>query len=176
MKPDDEAAGARDTDDAGATFEWPDAPGAAREAALGRLASLRVEEDPTTAGVLGSELAGIVLRSVDDELASLVYDSNVDLDLFRSVRAEAATSRQMTFEARELVLELEVSATRHLVGQVVPPQTAVVELRHRGGTMPFETDGLGCFDVAKLPEGPVSFRCRPSDPAVQAVATSWITL
>jgi hypothetical protein len=74
------------------------------------------------------------------------------------------------------VLELEVSATGHLVGQVVPPQTAVVELRHRSGTMPVETDGLGCFQVARLPEGPVSFRCSPSDSAVQTVATSWVTL
>jgi hypothetical protein len=58
----------------------------------------------------------------------------------------------------------------------VPPQAALVELRHRGGTTPLEADELGCFHVPALPEGPVSFRCRPKRSAAQSIATSWITL
>ncbi|HLN05699.1 MAG TPA: hypothetical protein VK217_05445, partial [Acidimicrobiales bacterium] len=113
---------------------------------------------------------------IDDELAALVYDSMIDDDLLASVRSGGQSIRQLTFAARDLVLEMEVSDARRVVGQVVPPQAAIVELRHRGGTTPVTTDELGCFHVPALPDGPVSFRCRPSRADANSVATSWITL
>ena len=113
---------------------------------------------------------------VDDEPAALVYDSNIDAELFAAVRAGSRTLRQLTFEASDVLLEIEVSGVGNLVGQVVPPQAAVVELRHRAGTTPVETDELGYFDVPDMPEGPVSFRCCPAGPAGRPVATAWITL
>ena len=113
---------------------------------------------------------------VDDEPAALVYDSNIDAELFAAVRAGSRTLRQLTFEASDVLLEIEVSGTGNLVGQVVPPQAAVVELRHRAGTTPVETDELGYFHVPDMPEGPVSFRCCPAGPAGRPVATAWITL
>jgi len=113
---------------------------------------------------------------VDDEPAALVYDSNIDAELFAAVRAGSQTLRQLTFEASDVLLEIEVSGTGNLVGQVVPPQAAVVELRHRAGTTPVETDELGYFHVPDMPEGPVSFRCCPAGPAGRPVATAWITL
>ncbi len=113
---------------------------------------------------------------VDDEPAALVYDSNIDAELFAAVRAGSRTLRQLTFEASDVLLEIEVSGAGNLVGQVVPPQAAVVELRHRAGTTPVETDELGYFHVPDMPEGPVSFRCCPAGPAGRPVATAWITL
>jgi hypothetical protein len=74
------------------------------------------------------------------------------------------------------VLEIEFSSSGHLVGQIVPPQVAVVEMRHRAGTTPVETDELGYFRVPAMPEGPVSFRCSPGRTAGPSIATSWITL
>jgi hypothetical protein len=118
----------------------------------------------------------IQLRSVDDEAACLVYDSNLDAELLAAVRTGGQTRRQLTFEAGEFALEIEYSSTGQLVGQVVPPQVAVVELRHRGGTTPVPTDDLGYFRVPTVPEGPVSFRCRPASSPAHPIATSWITL
>ena len=153
----------------------PDDERAAREAASCRLKSLGAL-DSAHAGERSREGATSTrLRSVDDEPAALVYDSNLDTYLFAAVRAGAPAQRQLTFEAGGLALELEISGAGHLVGQVVPAQTALVELRHRGGTTPVETDDLGYFQLGSLPEGPVSFRYLPKGSAARAVATGWIT-
>jgi hypothetical protein len=177
MKADDHAPAKVSRIDGGAAhLDWPDAAEAAREATFRRLHSLVIEKDPGPADVLSSARSGLKLRSVDDELAALVYDSMTDDDLLVSVRSGGRAVRQLTFEAPDLVLEIEVSGARHLVGQVVPPQAAVVEIRHRGGTTPVETDALGCFHVSAMPAGPVSFRCCPTTSASHSTATSWITL
>jgi hypothetical protein len=177
MNPDDEAV-AKASRIAGAAvhLEWPDAAEAAREATFRRLQSLVPEKDPVPAEVLASARSSFGLRSVDDELAALVYDSMIDDGLLASVRSGGRTARQLSFEARDLVLEMEMSGARYLVGQVVPAQAAVVELRHRGGTTPVETDELGCFHIPVVPDGPVSFRCWLASSAAHPVATSWITL
>jgi hypothetical protein len=177
MNPDDEAATkASRIDGAAAHLEWPDAAEAAREATFRRLHSLVLEKDPVPADVLASAKSSFGLRSIDDELAALVYDSMIDDELVGSVRSGGRAVRQLTFEAHDLMLELEVSVARYLVGQVVPPQCAIVEMRHRGGTTPVETDELGCFHIPAVPGGPVSFRCRPTRAAAHSVATSWVTL
>jgi hypothetical protein len=174
---DDQAvAKASRIDGAAVHLDWPDAAEAAREATFRRLHSLVREKDPMPADVLVSARSSFGMRSIDDEPAALVYDSIIDDDLLSSVRSGGRTVRQLTFEARDLVLEVEVSGAGHLVGQVVPPQATVVELRHRGGTTPVVTDELGCFHVPAMPDGPVSFRCRPTRSAAHSVATSWITL
>jgi hypothetical protein len=120
--------------------------------------------------------SGSGLRSVDDELAALVYDSMADAELLSNVRSGGRHARQLTFEAPDIMLEIEVSSGRRLVGQVVSPQTAVVELHHRNGVTPVTTDELGCFHVRAMPDGPVSFRCCPSRSEAHSVATSWIAL
>jgi len=158
------------------SLEWPDAAEAAREATFRRLRSLVIEKDSVPADVLASARSSFGLRSVDDELATLVYDSMFDDELLDSVRSGGRSARQLTFEARDLVLEIEVSGARCLVGQVVPAQVTIVEVRHRSGTTSVETDELGCFHIPAVPDGPVSFRCSPSRSAVHPVATSWITL
>jgi hypothetical protein len=156
--------------------DWLDVANAAREATFSRLHALVLERDPVPEYVLAAARSSYELRSVDDELAGLVYDSMIDDELLAGVRSGRSTVRQLTFAARDIVLEMEVSETRRLVGQVVPPQAAVVELRHRGGTTPVMTDELGCFHVPAIPDGPVSFRCRPARADADSIATSWITL
>ena len=175
MNPDDQlAATASGLDGTAVPVAWPDAAEAAREAASRRLRSL-VIEDHALPEDLASATSRLALRSVDDELAALVYDSMIDDDLLANVRSGAGAVRQLTFAAADLVLEVEVSGARYLVGQVVPPQAAVVELRHRGGNAEVETDALGCFHVPVVPDGPVSFRCRTVGATTDPVATSWIT-
>ena len=146
------------------------------EAMYSARAMRKLKPDPVPEEVLASAKSSFALRSIDDELAALVYDSMIDGELLGSVRSGGRAVRQLTFEARDLVLELEVSGTRYLVGQVVPPQAAVVEMRHRAGSMPVETDELGCFHIPAVPHGPVSFRCCPASSAASSVATSWIRL
>ena len=177
MNPDDEAPAKPSRVSGTAThLEWPDAAETAREATFRRLHSLVLENDPVPPDVLASARSSFGVRSIDDELAALVYDSTTDDGLLAGVRSGARTARQLTFEADDLVLEMEVSGARYLVGQVVPPQVAVIDMRHRAGTTPVETDQLGCFHFPAVPDGPVSFRCRPTRPDARPVATSWITL
>jgi hypothetical protein len=164
------------TDGAFMRVDWPDAAEAVREATFRRLHALILERDLVPEDVLASARSSFVLRSVDDELASLVYDSKIDDQLLAGVRSGSRSVRQLTFAARALVLEIEISEDGHLVGQVVPPQAVVIELRHRSGTIPVKTDELGWFQVPAIPDGPVSFRCRPVRSSEESVATSWITL
>ncbi len=157
-------------------LDWPDTADSAREATLRRLRSLVPEADPVREDVHVSARSRLDPRSIDDEPAGLVYDSTIDDELLASVRSGRRSIRQLTFAARDLVLELEVSGASRLVGQVVPPQAAVVELRHREGTLAVTADELGCFHIPAVPDGPVSFRCRPAGADAASVATSWITL
>jgi hypothetical protein len=176
MEPDDQALDTVPIDGSGLASGWPGAAAAAREAALGRLRALGADPEPGDEAILADRFANGDLRSIDDEPARLVYDSLLDTELHASVRAASPGLRQLTFEARDLSLELEVSSAGQLMGQVVPPQAAIVEVRHRAGTASVDTDDLGFFHLARLPAGPVSLRCQPTARALQAVATSWITL
>jgi hypothetical protein len=135
-----------------------------------------LERDPVPEDVLASARSRFELRCIDDELARLVYDSKLDDGLLAGVRSGPGSNRQITFAARGLVLEMEISDGRKLVGQVVPPQAAVMEIRHRRGSTPVTIDDLGCFLVPAIPDGPVSFRCRPARADADSIATSWITV
>ena len=178
MKPDDESTGRTGRIDGSLVpLDFPDAAEAAREATFWRLHALAIERDPVPEEVLASAKASFEMRSVDDELGALVYDSMIDDELLVGVRSGGRSVRQLTFAARGLVLELEVSDDRRkLVGQIVPPQPAEMELRHSRGTAAITVDELGCFGVPAIPDGPISFRCRPTRGDADSVATSWITL
>lgn len=140
----------------------------ARAAAAGRLRDLIA--DPGLACTAGSR-RGVVPRSVDDEPASLVYDSEHDTGL-RAV----GSARQLRFEAQGRLLEVEVAANGQLAGWIVPPGPALVELRHRRGMRRLAADGLGSFCVPVVPDGPVSFRCSPEGAGEASFATSWVRL
>ena len=177
MRPEDRSQEASRLEDDLSRFDWDTVAGQARQATASRLRVLGLDAESETTDVLSSDASGPrAPRSVDDEPASLVYDSNLDPHLLASVRAGTRPARQLTFEAHDLALELELSGTGQLVGQLVPPQAAVVELRHHAGTTSLDTDELGCFRLEEMPVGPVSFRCQATIPAVRAVATSWIVL
>jgi hypothetical protein len=157
-------------------LDWSDASEAAREATFRRLDAL-VADDAVPVEEVAVARSNVELRSIDDQLATLVYDSRIDDHLLDGVRSSTRAVRQLTFAARGLVLEIEVAdGSRQLVGQVVPPQEALLEMRHRSGCTAVTTDELGCFHLPAVPEGPVSFRCRPSRLAADSIATSWITL
>ncbi|HXY43014.1 MAG TPA: hypothetical protein VEH29_02400 [Acidimicrobiales bacterium] len=136
----------------------------AREAIFHRLGQL-VQPGPD---------AGV--RSVDDELAVLVYDSATDPAPLLGIRGDpTATTRQLTFRSPHLVLEVQLEgAVRELTCQVVPPQRASLEVRHRGGALQLGVDDFGTFHAPELPEGAVSLRCVPLAGDTGPIATSWI--
>ncbi len=148
-----------------------------REATLRRLASLARGVDPAPTCVSSEALAAYEWRSVDDELAALVYDSDRDEDALAGIRSGGG-SRHLTFEAPALLLEVEVTLgrRREIVCQVVPSQPARLEVRHERGTLPPESDSHGTFHVTSVPPGPVSIRCQPLAEGADAVATSWIRI
>ncbi len=137
------------------------------------------EADPVPPEVLRAARESFTWRTIDAELAALTYDSAVDGPATSVVRGSEGP-RLLSFEASELSVELEVTAVgarRRLVGQLVPPQPARVEIRHHAGRSLVEADELGRFRTEELAAGPSSLRCHLSDPSGAApVVTDWVML
>lgn len=148
----------------------------ADDAVLTRLRSAFDAADPVPQHALDAALASLSWRDPDSALAELVADSLTEPAGVRS-RSDAGP-RLLTFEGDRLVVEVEVSdlgSSRRLLGQLVPPQPAEVEVRWRGGSIHASADQLGRFTAAAVPPGPVSLSCRLSEPA-RPVTTSWVTV
>jgi hypothetical protein len=113
-------------------------------------------------------------RSIDDELAELVFDSAREAAAV--VRGEDQP-RLLTFHTDELSIELEVSTVdrEHLLtGRLVPAQPAEVEVQRGGRRLAVATDQFGRFTVTPPDTGPLRLRCRTaSDPTARAVVTDW---
>lgn len=127
----------------------------AEDAAL--LAELAVVLGPAAEppdAVLAAARESFTWRTVDAELAALVFDSLLDQEPARS--RSLARTRTMTFEAGATAVELEVDdrpGGRRLIGQLVPPQRAEVELTGGGPAARAAADVTGRF-VLPLPADP----------------------
>ena len=92
-------------------------------------------------------------------------------------QASARASRS-AFRASGLTIELEITGGgdyRRLMGQLIPRQSAVVDIRHGQGVTTVEADTLGRFSAEDIPSGQISLRCRlGSDQA--PIVTGWISL
>ncbi len=142
---------------------------------LDELRALLNEIDPVPAEVIAAAEASFAWRTVDAELAELTEDSVFAPTA--GVRGPGGP-RLLTFEAPDLTVVVEVSVIgdrRRMLGQLVPPSAAEVEVRHRDGTETVSADELGRFTVEQVPAGPVSFACRGSA-AQRTVVTSWVTV
>lgn len=88
--------------------------------------------------------------------------------------------RQLSFRASGLTIELEITGSgdyRRLLGQLIPRQRAVVDIRHADGTTTVEADELGRFSAEIVPLGQISLRCRlGADTDQSPVVTGWITI
>ena len=109
-----------------------------------------------------------------DELAVLVYDSACDDSLAGST---GSAGRHFTFQARDLTLEARAVGTLMLAltCQVVPPQAAALEVRHRRGSTELARDDYGVFHLSSLPAGMVSLRVFAEEGS-RSIATSPITI
>lgn len=88
--------------------------------------------------------------------------------------------RRLSFRASGLTIELEITGggdCRRLVGQLIPRQAAVVEIRHAEGVTTAEAGVLGRFSADIVPPGGISVRCRLGTETDQSpVVTGWITI
>jgi hypothetical protein len=142
---------------------------------LQELRRIAARVDPVPAELLAAARGSLDWRTVDAELARLTFDSVVDAGDGQPVRG-GGRPRLLTFAAEGLEVEVELlpSGPRwRLVGQLVPPGPAEVEVRYLGGTVDASADQLGRFVVDGVPSGPVSLCCRT---AGRTVVTDWLTI
>jgi hypothetical protein len=128
--------------------------------------------EPVPEHVLESARGAFTWRTIDEELAALVFDSATELTGVRD-RGEA---RQLTFQGPGIEIEVMVSdpTTRRIVGQLVPAQTAAVELEAASGTITGTADHLGRFTIDGVPAEPVRLGVRVAGGVT--VTTDWVVL
>ena len=146
------------------TSQWSD------DQLMAELGATLDELDPVPAAATEFAKAAFTWRSIDAELAELVFDSAEEQ--LAGVRS-AGGARQMTFRAPGLEIEVVVVAegARRLVGQLVPPQSAEVELLVGTEVRTATSDSLGRFTFLDVPVGPVSIRCTVDETTIQ---TDWM--
>lgn len=115
--------------------------------------------------------AAFAWRTIDAELAALVYDSDREPALTRN--QTTADLRALTFASAHVTIELELTGVG-LIGQLVPPSTAEIDVQTAAGvTSSVTTDELGCFTIRVIPQEPFRLRCRAGETI--DVLTTWIT-
>jgi hypothetical protein len=139
------------------------------------LAALRraLREEDVPAKVVQQAKEAYSWLGVDEELASLAYDSD-DADRMVGVRTEAAPLRTLIFATERLTIEVQVTAEA-LHGQLIPPQSGEVEVDPgEGGPFRASIDQLGMFVLKPLPAGMFRLYCRSAEDG--SAMTTWITL
>jgi hypothetical protein len=112
---------------------------------------------------------------VDAIIAEVVFDSATS-DLV-GVRGTQQEARELTLSAPGVEIELVVlsDGARRLVGQLVPPQTGVIELTSGEEARTASADSLGRFTFVDVPEGPIRLSCR-LDEGDQIIETNWLVI
>ncbi|MEU9559725.1 hypothetical protein [Streptomyces fumanus] len=124
--------------------------------------------DPVPAELSRLAVEAFALHDLDARLAELTFDSLVD---GIPVRGETDPPRMLTFHAGEVGLDVEVSA-QGLIGQVLPPQPARIEvLSGPGAAHALVADDLGRFTADVAPAGPFALRLRAGG---EVVVTEWL--
>lgn len=129
-------------------------------------------DDPVPRHVVAAARGAFTWRTIDQELADLVFDSAMELTGVR----EHGGSRQLTFQAPGLEIEVMIvdPESRRLVGQLVPARAATVRLEGTEHTLEQPADRFGKFSFEAAPPGPV--RITVAGPDELAVSTDWVLL
>ena len=131
--------------------------------------ALRTEGDVPPDFVAAGK-AAFTWRSIDAELAALVYDSEREPAL---TRTQTADLRALTFASAHVTIELELTDSG-LLGQVVPTSAARIDVQTAAGvTVSVAADELGCFTIREVPQEPFRLRVRVDE--TTDVLTTWIT-
>ena len=129
--------------------------------------------EPVPEHVITGAVAAWTWRTIDAELAELVFDSATELT---GVRSED-TARQVTFQAPGVEIEVMVidDAVRRLVGQLVPGAEMTVELHSSDRVLSTRSDDLGRFGFDEVLTGPVRLTIL-GDEGQPVVHTDWMLL
>lgn len=156
----------RRTDD---RLEGADAPDAADVALLAELRHAIEAADPLPDRADAAARAAWTWRTIDAELAELRSDSAVDTAGVRGM----AWPRQLSFEAREASIEIEIDHDR-LVGQVVPPAEVSLTLTDSNGEVrTTRSDHVGHFTFTEVESGTVRVTAALPD---GSITTQWFTV
>jgi hypothetical protein len=130
--------------------------------------------DPPPDHVIANAREAFTWHGIDAELAELVYDSATEPAPVAVRTAEAA--RQVTFRAPGLEIEVEVVSERAriVIGQLIPAQTATVELRRDDETRETTADTLGRFTFTGVTPGAIMLTVVTSSGVV--VQTEGLTI
>ncbi len=155
-----------------------EAPGGADDEVLSLLKRAVEEHDPVPADAVRAAKEAWTWRTIDAELAALTYDSVVDEERLAGVRG-AATTRALSFEAGELVVDLEVTDDGdglRIRGQLAPAGPAAVLLEFSDGRAPVVmlTDELGRFGAERTAPGVARLRVEPG--VVGGLVTDWVAI
>ncbi|MGW0210752.1 hypothetical protein ACWDZ8_34950 [Streptomyces sp. NPDC003233] len=124
--------------------------------------------DPVPDTLLQVALDAYVLHDLDARIAELTFDSLVDA---LPVRGIPDTPRMLTFSAGEVTVDVEVTEDG-LIGQVLPPQSARIEVLGGPRTaLPVAVDTLGRFTSDTPPAGPFALRLRTG---TEVIVTEWL--
>ena len=133
--------------------------------------------DPVPEDVVFAARGSFAWRRVDAELAELTFDSLLDDAGLAVVRSGDAV-RLVTFDAGDVSVEVEITERgprRRLLGQLVPPQEAQVEVRAASGRAEVAADRLGRFTVDEMGAGPASLRCRLTASG-RVIESGWVSI
>lgn len=143
------------------------------EELLVRLGSLLAEVDAVPESVRAAAVASYSWRSPNSELARLVES------MAAAAEVRGGEARLLTFRADSITIEVEVIPVRdrlRIVGQLVPPQPARVQVEQPGADSEVGTDadGLGRFMLDGTSPGLARLVCTPAESG--PVRTEWTTL
>jgi len=125
--------------------------------------------DPVPAGLRQIAVDAFALHDLDARIAELTFDSVVDAI---PVRGATDVPRMLTFHAGGVTVDVELTA-QGLMGQVLPPQTAGIEvLSGPQAGSPLTTDDMGRFTYGEPPSGPFALRLRTGE---GVLVTDWVT-
>jgi hypothetical protein len=127
--------------------------------------------DPVPDHVVHGARAAWTWRTIDEELAELVFDSAAELT---GVRSED-TARQLTFRAPGMEIEVMIvdEASRRIVGQLVPPGAFTIRVLAGDEEHEATTDRLGRFAFDAVTPGPVRLAVTDAD-GTHVVTTEWV--
>ena len=126
--------------------------------------------DPVPAQLRQIAVEAYALHDLDSRIAELTFDSVVDAI---PVRGATDVPRMLTFRAGEVTVDVEVTG-EGLLGQVLPPQEALIEVLSGPQTgTPLTTDDMGRFTYGQPPAGPFALRLRTGR---EAIVTDWLTV
>ena len=143
------------------------------EALLQLLGQALRTADPVPDHVVAAARGAVAWRTIDQDLADLVFDSMSELTGVRDPNA----ARQLTFRTDGVEIEVMLvdAAQRRLVGQLVPARATTVTLQGTDAEVVQTSDRFGRFTFDRMQRGPVRLVVTGTT-GTPDIATDWVLL